>query len=105
MLEKVFDIDIPALRHGNYGLIYTCVSIPTRQGPTETRRSFPTALLIHYVSYGDSGSVLPYTKTHRRHLWSYIHHHSPIQSQTLLAIRSYTLAYAPLIPALHSLRV
>jgi len=31
-LEKVFDIDIPALHHGNDGLIYTCVSAPYTPG-------------------------------------------------------------------------
>jgi len=27
-VEKVFAVDIPALQHGNDGLIYTCVSTP-----------------------------------------------------------------------------
>jgi mRNA guanylyltransferase len=27
-VEDVFTIDIPALQHGNDGLIYTCVSTP-----------------------------------------------------------------------------
>jgi mRNA guanylyltransferase len=31
-LEKVFDIDIPALHHENDGLIYTCVSKPYKSG-------------------------------------------------------------------------
>ena len=31
-IEKVFDIDIPALHHENDGLIYTCVSTPYTQG-------------------------------------------------------------------------
>lgn len=31
-LEKVFDIDIPALHHENDGLIYTCVSTPYTPG-------------------------------------------------------------------------
>lgn len=31
-LEKVFDIDIPALHHENDGLIYTCVSKPYTPG-------------------------------------------------------------------------
>ncbi|KAF8969639.1 mRNA capping enzyme, catalytic domain-containing protein [Flammula alnicola] len=31
-VEKVFSIDIPALQHGNDGLIYTCVSTPYTPG-------------------------------------------------------------------------
>jgi len=31
-LEKVFEVDIPALHHGNDGLIYTCVSAPYTPG-------------------------------------------------------------------------
>ncbi|KAF9645289.1 mRNA capping enzyme, alpha subunit [Thelephora ganbajun] len=31
-LEQVFDVDIPALHHGNDGLIYTCVSTPYTPG-------------------------------------------------------------------------
>ncbi|KAG5644219.1 hypothetical protein DXG03_008814 [Asterophora parasitica] len=30
--EKVFEVDIPALQHGNDGLIYTCVSTPYTPG-------------------------------------------------------------------------
>ena len=31
-VEKVFTVDIPALQHGNDGLIYTCVSTPYTPG-------------------------------------------------------------------------
>ncbi|CAA7270917.1 unnamed protein product [Cyclocybe aegerita] len=31
-VEKVFNVDIPALQHGNDGLIYTCVSTPYTPG-------------------------------------------------------------------------
>ena len=31
-LEKVFEVDIPALHHGNDGLIYTCVPAPYTPG-------------------------------------------------------------------------
>lgn len=31
-VEDVFNIDIPALQHGNDGLIYTCVSTPYAPG-------------------------------------------------------------------------
>jgi mRNA guanylyltransferase len=31
-VEKVFAIDIPSLRHGNDGLIYTCVGTPYTPG-------------------------------------------------------------------------
>lgn len=31
-VEKVFNVDIPALQHGNDGLIYTCVNAPYTAG-------------------------------------------------------------------------
>lgn len=43
-LEKVFDVDIPALHHGNDGLIYTRVSTPYTPG---TDRN----MFVHSLTY------------------------------------------------------
>jgi len=54
-VEKVFSVDIPALQHGNDGLIYTCVSTPYTPGSDRNMYDHPieryNSILIQFALY------------------------------------------------------